>query len=53
MLFVLARLPASDDRAAQANMSGIALSGLFLAILIAVFIRLDAGTANAFIYFQF
>ncbi len=53
MLFVLDRLPASDDRAAQANMSGIALSGLFLAILIAVFIRLDAGTANAFIYFQF
>lgn len=51
LLLILCRLPAVTDE--QTPVPDAAWAGLLLAICAAVLIRMDAGTANAFIYFQF
>ena len=53
LLLVLRRLPSPADEDGFRKLPDPAWSGLALAVLLAVLIRWDAGTANAFIYFQF
>ncbi len=53
MLLLLWRLPSPVREAEGKRLPDAAWAGLLLALLIAVLIRMDAGGANAFIYFQF
>ena len=52
-LAVLWRLPALTREGMEKKVPEAVWAGLLLAIGVAVFIRLDAGIAGAFIYFQF
>lgn len=51
LLLMLHRLPGITRE--DQPVPDMALTGLLLAILLALFIRWDTGTVNAFIYFQF
>ncbi|MBQ7657263.1 MAG: MBOAT family protein [Clostridia bacterium] len=51
LLLILRRLPAVTD--GKSSIPDAAWAGLLLAVITAALIRMDAGTANAFIYFQF
>lgn len=52
ILLVLRRLPSLSGED-QIDVPDMAWTGLLLAIAVALLIRFDSGTANAFIYFQF